>query len=83
MQQISWDSSGSGVSYHSAVDLLGWLRIWCVQGSRLASSLPQQKGPDKMGVVFASQGSCVMMGPESIMLPVAAVGLWEGSYQML
>jgi hypothetical protein len=22
---------------------LGWLRIWCLQGSRSASSLPQQK----------------------------------------
>jgi hypothetical protein len=28
----------------SAVDLLGWLRIWYLQGSRLISSLSQQKG---------------------------------------
>ena len=31
----------------SAVDLLGLLRMWCLQGSRLSSSLPQQNGPGK------------------------------------
>jgi hypothetical protein len=44
MQQICWDASGYGVSCPTAliiVDLLGWLMIWYLQGSRLASSLPQ------------------------------------------
>jgi hypothetical protein len=33
----------------SAVDLLRWLRMWCLQGSRVASSLSQQKGPAGRG----------------------------------
>jgi hypothetical protein len=33
----------------SAADLLGWLRIWFLQGSRPGSSLLQQKGPGRMG----------------------------------
>jgi hypothetical protein len=33
------------------MDLLGLLRMWCLQGSRLASSLPQQNGPGKSGAV--------------------------------
>jgi hypothetical protein len=35
----------------SAANLLGWLRLWCLQGSRQASSLLQQKGPDRRGIV--------------------------------
>ena len=45
-QQISWDASGCVVSYPTALsaeDLLGWLRIWYLHGSRLASSLPHTK----------------------------------------
>jgi hypothetical protein len=35
----------------SAEELLGWLKIWCLLGSRLARSLPQQKGPGERGRV--------------------------------
>jgi hypothetical protein len=54
VQQISWDASGCVVSYPTALsaeDLLGWLRIWYLHGSRLASSLPQQKGLCRRGSV--------------------------------
>jgi hypothetical protein len=40
----------------SAVDLLGCLMVWCLQGSRLARCLSQQKGPAGGGVVFCRQG---------------------------
>ena len=31
----------------NAADPLGWVRIWCLHGSRPARSLPQQKGLDE------------------------------------
>ena len=45
VQQISLDVSVCSVSCLNAlstVDLLGWFRIWCLQGSILASRLSQQ-----------------------------------------
>ena len=53
VQQISWDASGCGVSCLtalSAVDLLRWLRIWYLKGSRPTSSMPQQKEPGRRGL---------------------------------
>ena len=48
--RVHWSPSGScGTSRgflpnaQSATGLLGWLRIWCLQGSILASSVPSRK----------------------------------------
>lgn len=52
----------------SAVDSLVFLLIYCLQGSRLVSSLSQQKGPVGSGFVFcglagAEGGVGEMVGP--------------------
>jgi hypothetical protein len=67
----------------SAADLLGWLRIWYLQGSRPVSSLPQQKGPSRRGVVFGGQGFWWVMGPESTGLLTAVLGLCRGGGNVL
>ena len=51
------------------MDLPEWLRIWYLQGSRLASSLPQQKALGEREVVFSGQGFWEMMDPEFTGLP--------------
>ena len=46
-----------------AVDLLESLRMWYLQGSRVASNLSQQKALDERGVVFSVWEFWGVMGP--------------------